>query len=349
LNFPRYEPKFYEWQALCHVANLLSQPVSTNVRAFEPDKAVLQRREVDGIVKAHGRLFFVEAKSSPQDQESIRSIANKYQTLEYDELLVVAPGFSAGLKAPPRIRLVEFAPNLSALAYAYREPEISLPENLAEELRHGDHHFRYMSGFRKAGAAEFRNQIDKKINSVSKAFQDIRRRPSEHDAPVRVFWSVSRWLFPKDLFSADSTNYLVHRGLVFDIDGTAVHASPCQITPGMTVCRHCLVSAKEKTLGLVRLLASRGFSDLSVVFSGRQGFHVYVLRRQLDEARVRELVRLAVADGIPVDANLAMDPKSVVTFPGSIHGLSMLRAIPVADLEATTVDGIVMSAMLGNL
>lgn len=298
-------------------------------------------------MRGNGHLILVEVKSSPQDQESLRSIVNKYQTLEHDELLVVSPGFGTNLRVPARVKLIQFAPKLSTLMEAYRKPGIRLPELLEEELRLGDHHFRYLSGYRRARTATFRNQVDKRIDSVSKVFQDIQRRSSPCDVPVRVFWSVSRWLFPKDLFSSSSSNYLVRRGLVFDIDGKAVHSAPCQIAPGTTVCGRCLISAKEKTSQLVKLLASEGMSDLSVVFSGRQGFHVYVLKRQLEEARVKELVRLAVASGIPVDVNLARDPKSVATFPGSIHGLSMLRAIPVENLEAETPESIVRSSAAG--
>jgi hypothetical protein len=322
----------------------LSSPVLTNVREFQPDKAVWQQREVDGVVRANGHLLLVEVKSSPQDQEGLGSIVSKYQTLEHDELLVVAPGFDTNLKVPARVKLIQFAPELSRLVEAYHGPGIRLPELLEEELRYGDHHFRYLSGYRKAGTAMFRNQVDKRIGSVTKVFQDIQRRSGPCDVPVRVFWSVSRWLFPKDLFNSSSSNYLVRRGLVFDIDGKAAHPAPCRIDPGMTVCGLCLISAKEKTSQLVELLASEGMSDLAVVFSGRQGFHVYVLRHQLEEARIRELIRLAVASGIPVDVNLARDPKSVATFPGSIHGLSMLRAMPIENLESETPESIVQSS-----
>jgi len=345
LTGPRYEPKFYEWQALCHVASLLSLPVATNVREFRPDKAIWQQQEVDGVVRANGQVLLVEVKSSPQDQAALQSIFDKYRSLTHDELLIVAPFFSPGLRLPANIRLIRFAPELSALMEAYRGPGIPLPEILEEELRHGDHHFRYLSGYRRAPVSTFRNQVDKRIGSVSKVFRDIRRREGSRDIPVRVFWSVSRWLFPKDLFNSRASNYLVRRGLVFDIDGKSAHPSPCQIEPGMTVCRRCLVAAKEKTSQLVKLLASVGLPDLSVVFSGRQGFHVYVLRSRLDEARIRELIRLAVASRIPVDVNLARDPKSVVTFPGSIHGLSMLRAVPVANLDLETADSILRSSV----
>lgn len=339
----RYEPRFYEWQALCHVAKLLSLPVLTNVRAYRLNTPVSQQREVDGIVEVNGRRMLVEVKSSPQDQEGVQTIVDKYSELHSDELLIVAPLFAKSIEPQDRVRLIEFRPNLIALRDLYESADVTLPDGLAQELRHGDHHFRYLSACReKGGQATFRNQVDKRITSVSKAFDDIRRRPGVCNLPVRVFWSTSRWLFPKDLFYSSSSNHLVRRGLVFDIDGKAAHATscPCRIAPGLTVCSQCLLSAKEKAIELTDFLKSQGFSDLAVVFSGRQGFHVYVLKERLEETIIRRLVEGAVAMSIPIDVNLAMDQKSVVTFPGSIHGLSMLRATVVENLGAFSIDSL---------
>jgi hypothetical protein len=339
----RYEPRFYEWQALCHVAKFLSLPVLTNVRTYRPNTAVSQQREVDGIVEFNGRRMLVEVKSSPQDQDGVRTIVDKYSDLQNDELLIVAPFFAKNVERPDGVRLVEFTPNLTALRDLYQRADVTLSDSLTQELRHGDHHFRYLSACReKGGQATFRNQVDKRITSVSKAFEDIHRRPGVCSLPVRVFWSTSRWLFPKDLFYSSSSNHLVRRGLVFDIDGKAAHAtsSPCRIPPGLTVCTQCLVSAKEKAIELTDFLKSQGFSDLAVVFSGRQGFHVYVLKERLEETVIRRLVDGAVAMSIPIDVNLAMDQKSVVTFPGSIHGLSMLRATEVENLQAFSIDSL---------
>lgn len=343
MNSHRYEPKFYEWQALCYVAKLLSLPVFPNVREFTPGKTPGQQREADGLVRANGRSVLIEIKSAGRNQREIQEILTKYNTFEHDESLIVAPSFEKGIPPSAGVRFVEFNPDVRMLREAYSRGAV-LPKNLEEELAHGDHHFRYMSACRtKVQSKSFRNQVDKRIGTVPALFHDIRRRSGTCDVPVRVFWSVSRWLFPKDLFSSSSRNYLIRRGLVFDIDGRTTHTDPCQIDPGMTVCSRCVVGATSQTKSLVKLLNSDGRTDLSIVFSGRQGFHVYVLNERLEESEVRRLVDLARTAGIPIDVNLALDPKSVVTFPGSIHGLSMLRATVVKDLDSFSLNDLVSS------
>jgi hypothetical protein len=345
LKLPRYEAKFYEWQALCHVAHCLGNPVLTNVRALRPNTGHFQSPEVDGVVEIAGKRILVEAKSYGLTQGDVGKIVEKYKTISWDELLLVAPLFhQPEFNRPASVRLLPFTPNLSPLRRIYFASPYSLPSALQEELASGDHNFRYISAYRRRGeGATFRNQVDKRIKSVSALLRDIQRQNRTGDLPVRVFWSVSRWLFPKELFFSSYPNHFIRRGLVFDIDGSAIHnrSSPCEILPGRTICMLCVNAAKDAALRLVEFLSARGLSNIQAVFSGRQGFHVYVLNSLLDEPEVVWLVHAIADAGIPIDAKFTLDRKSVVTFPGSIHGLSMLRALPVDNLETFSVEHLI--------
>jgi hypothetical protein len=322
------------------MASALARPVLTNIRQFRPDVHPLQSPEVDGLIKEDGRRLVIEVKSYRLEHDDIREILSKYDRIVRDELYLVAPSFAAGLLLPRNVHAIPFSPNLTEIQRLYIELNYPLPQDLEDELASGDHHFRYVSACRKKGeTTSFRNQIDKRMKSVSQVLRDIRRERRECDVPVRVFWSTSRWLFPKELFHSSYPNELVRRGLVFDIDGSAIHNTfaPCCLMPGETTCSLCINAARETAKQLSNFLAANGLSRLSIVFSGRQGFHVYVLNEKLRESEVQDLVAKVQEAGIKIDANLARDRKSVVTFPGSIHGLTMLRAIPVTDLEGFTV------------
>jgi hypothetical protein len=323
------------------MAHVLSLPVLTNIREFRPDVRRLQSPEVDGLVEDVSRRLLIEAKSYGLAQDDVNEIVSKYCRIIRDEMYLVAPSFQANIIFPKNVHPVGFLPDLSAIRHAYLESTYSLPKELESELASGDHHFRYVSACRRKGeTASFRNQVDKRMKNVSQILRDIRRQNRACDLPVRVFWSVSRWIFPKELFFSSYPNQLIRRGLVFDIDGSAIHntSTPCKILPRATTCAFCLNAAKQATKRLLGFLAARGISNLQVVFSGRQGFHVYALEENLRESEVQNLVEAVQDAGIPIDASLARDRKAVVTLPGSIHGSTMLRATPVVDLEGFTID-----------
>jgi hypothetical protein len=119
LDSPRYEAKFYEWQALCHVATLLKIPVLTNVRQFRPDTGRLQSPEVDGVAEDRRRRILIETKSYCLAQEDTDSIIAKYSKFRPDELLLVAPSYKSDLALPRYARAISFLPDLSVLKQAY--------------------------------------------------------------------------------------------------------------------------------------------------------------------------------------------------------------------------------------
>jgi hypothetical protein len=269
-------------------------------------------------------------------------IWTKYQGLGYSSIVVVAPEFCIDTPLSLAIKAIAFIPDATPLREAYITGELpgQFPPEILRELSVGGHHFRYSSLNRAKGeSATYRNQVDKSISTIPQLFRDIRRLTIKNTPPARVFWSVSRWLFPKDLFNASQRNHLLSRGLVFDIDGNHIHVAekPCEILPGEVTCRACLVAAKDATLSLLDFLKNAGLTNLSVVFSGRRGFHVYVLGETLAEHHVQKLVKSIENAAIPIDSRHALDPKAVVTFPGSIHGFTMRRAVPISNLETFSI------------
>lgn len=322
------------------MADVLSLPVLTNVREPRPNTNRFQSPEVDGVIEDGTRRIVIEAKSYGLGQVEVDEILLKYRQIVRDEMYIIAPSFEQQLALPRHVHAICFLPDFSRIQNAYLEPPYQLPEGLEHELALGDHHFRYASACRrKRDATNFRNQVDKKMKTVAQVLRDIRRQSHPCDLPIRVFWSISGWLFPKELFFSSYPNQLLRRGLAFDIDGSAIHnaSTPCKLLPGSTTCTTCLTVAKDATKQLLVFLAAQGFSRLQIVFSGRQGFHVYVLQQDLRESEVQKIVQAVKNAGIPIDINLALDRKAVLTFPGSIHGLTMLRAVPVDDLDAFTV------------
>jgi hypothetical protein len=328
---------------LCHLAKLLSVPVLANVRDGNVFTPPLQSREIDGVIEQEGRRTLVEVKSFGLSSQDVADIVRKYESLEFDKLIIIAPSVPSAVHLSSRTELFAFEPNVDRLNDRYSMKDFELPVDLQGELISGDHHFRFLLARRGKGeTSRFRNQIDKQINTYADLLREIRREGTG-GMPVRVFWSTSRWAYPKELFFSSYRNHLIRRGLVFDIDGKAIHNVdlPCRINPGDSVCLLCIAAAKAKAADLVRLL---GDYRTSVVFSGRQGFHVYVLGEDLPDSNIRRLTALALETGIPVDENIALGSKSVVTMPGSIHGLSMLRAMPVDDVSTIDIKSLLVSA-----
>jgi DNA primase catalytic subunit len=93
--------------------------------------------------------------------------------------------------------------------------------------------------------------------------------------------------------------------------------------------------AKQHTLRLLEYLDEQGFGEVLTVFSGRQGFHVYLF--DLDEKtfheRRNDIIRELRLRKIKIDEKVTFDRKGVVTFPGSLHGSSLLPALPIANLH----------------
>jgi hypothetical protein len=297
------------------------------------------------MMERDGKRILIEVKSFSLSAQDVFAIECKYSPVEFDQLVIVAPSFLSGSKSIAKTTLIEFEPDLSGLRKGYSIEDFVLPRPLRNELETGDHHFRFLLATRGKGeTSRFRNQVDKRIKTYSELLREIRREDSA-DMPIRIFWSASRWAYPKELFYSSYFNHLLRRGLVFDIDGKVIHndTCSCRIEPGKTVCMLCINAAKTQTAALVDLLTSEGISGVEVVFSGRQGFHVYVLDSQISDTEVRRLTALALESGIQVDQNVAVGIKSVVTMPGSIHGLSMLRAIPVLPDQVHRIETLIES------
>lgn len=66
-----------------------------------------------------------------------------------------------------------------------------------------------------------------------------------------------------------------------------------------------------------------GFKKIDIIFSGRQGFHVYVLDKTLEIGERVRIIKELRKRKIKVDELVTLDKKSIITFPSSLHGYSL--------------------------
>lgn len=142
--------------------------------------------------------------------------------------------------------------------------------------------------------------------------------------------AVDRRLFPKcqiacEKYFKNSRQYYLDQLLVFDIDGPLIHRTlfPCIISSGTGLCNYCIKFALLHTKRLVKFLKNLGFREIEIVFSGRQGFHVYVFDKPLGIEQRVKIIKELRKKKIKIDRLVTLDQKSIITFPSSLHGYSM--------------------------
>jgi len=175
---------------------------------------------------------------------------------------------------------------------------------------------------------------DKRIRSKSVLKKNILK---PHIFPPRhVFYSVLRWLDPKNIGPKRVRAYCLGGPLLFDIDVMNVFSYD----------EDTLDEAKRQTLALADFITDElGYTDFLFVFTGRRGFHVYVqdfditdfihdfdpLHREKYEGRVRKyMAELVLKRGFKIDAQVTCDTRRVVRLPNTLHGETGLRALPLS-------------------
>lgn len=328
-----YDPNFYEFRGLVEIAERFKTPVQTNVKL---KNLSLGEIEIDGLMEPKGKEWPVEIKSYPLSEKEIYSIIEKYKKFGFRRLKIVAPTFENKKKRRIEIEYIKFHPNLSLIRKFYQKWDFNLPPKLQKELNSGKHHFRYKLAKRsKNSISRFINQTDKCIKRKKDLFKEVNHRTPLNNPPIRIYWSTGRWLSPKDLYFKNQRQYSLGQLLVFDIDGSLIHRAffPCVISPKTGLCNYCIEFALLHTKRLVSFLKNLGFHKIEIVFSGRQGFHVYVFDKQLGvEQRVRIIKELKKRK-IKVDELVTLDKKSIITFPSSLHGYSMYQNKPIKNIN----------------
>ena len=329
-----YDPNFYEFQALTEIARKFKTPIQINVKLenLSSEKEI----EIDGLIDLREKEWPIEIKSYPLAEEQLMSIADKYKNFGFKRLIIVAPNFINKVKNGMDIEYIEFPPDISLIRKFYENWKINLPPRIKEELNTGKHHFRYKLAKRaKNSITRFINQTDKCIKTENDLIKEITQRIPLDNPPVRIYWSTARWLSPKDLYFKNLKQYCLDQLVVFDIDGPLIHRAlfPCIISPDSGLCNYCIEFALLHTKRLVEFLKNLGFRKIDIVFSGRQGFHVYVFDKPLGiEQRVR-IIKEIRKKKIKVDKLVTLDQKSIITFPFSLHGYSMYLTKPIEKIN----------------
>jgi hypothetical protein len=321
-----YDPNFYEFRALVEIAKIFKTPIQINVNL--KDSSSKEQIEIDGLINIKGKEWPIEIKSYPLEEKEIRSIIDKYKHFGFKRLKIVAPNFVNKIKSEIDIEYIEFHPNLSLIREFYKNWKIHLSPRLEEELYTGKHHFRYKLAKRaKNSIARFINQTDKCIKTEKDLIKEINCRIPLNNPPVRIYWSTARWLSPKDLYFKNLKQYCLGQPLVFDIDGSLIHKAlfSCIISPKTGLCNYCIEFALLHTKRLIKFLKNLGFQEIEIVFSGRQGFHVYVFDKPLGIEQRVKIIKELRKKKIKVDELITLDKKSIIAFPSSLHGYSIYQ------------------------
>ncbi|MGQ9625354.1 MAG: hypothetical protein ACUVV0_00420 [Anaerolineae bacterium] len=339
-----FDPKFYEARALSYVARTFGAPVRCNI--LEPDftKPLDQRPEVDGWLEMGGQLWAIEIKSHPLVKADLERIATRYRHLKYERLKIIAPAIAPWHgNGQIKVECIEYRPELAPIFEFYTTYEPALSPRLEQELESGKHHFRYRMARRARGAnVRFRNQTDKRIKSISDLRREITRRMRPDNPPVRIYWSVGRWLSPKDLYFKGRRKLNLYLGgmMVFDIDGPTIHKPmmDCFLPPGGEICPFCFQFSKFHAKRLISFLREKGFREIECVFSGRQGFHIYLFDSPAEEAARRRLVAEIRSARIRIDRPVTAHREGLIAFPTSLHACSMTRSALVEDLDGFSLE-----------
>lgn len=319
-----YDPNFYEFQALVKTAEIFKTYIQANVKLknLPSEKEI----EIDGLINLKEKEWPIEIKSYPLTEKEIRLIIDKYKHFGFKRLKIIAPCFEIKRKKEIDVEYIEFHPDLFLIRKFYQDWKIDLSPRIEEELKSGKHHFRYKLAKRsKASIVRFINQIDKCINTKEKLIREINHRIPLNNPPVRVYWSTGKWLSPKDLYFKNRQQYCLGNNLVFDIDGNLIHSPffPCMISPETGLCNYCIEFAFLHLKKLLYFLNKLDIRELDVIFSGREGFHVYVWDKFFNRKQKLKIVQELRKNKIKIDESVTLNEKSVITFPSSLHGHSM--------------------------
>lgn len=336
-----YDPQFYETRALGYAARLFRTPVHANVRLVDPRADLSREVEIDGLIDIKGQETALEVKSYPLDENALTGIVAKYRGLNFHHLKVIAPSFERASTPTTDVvvETVPFVPDLSELLTYYAKPEDEMPAWFRNELETGWHHVRYKLAKRgRSSNTRFLNQIDKRIRSFHDFRREVVDRIGHQNPPIKVYWSPKRWLSPKDLYFRNRPNVDLGGPLVFDIDGIRIHEHhvSCLITGPDALCEYCFRFAKQHAQRLVTLLREHGFSKIEVLFSGRQGFHIYVLDEPVTLGQRSQVLRAIKQRKIKIDTQVTLNGRGILGMPMSVHGYTMMPVMPVPDLGALT-------------
>jgi len=204
------------------------------------------------------------------------------------------------------------------------------------------------------------NKFENRINA--KELRDY----CVHLSPVHVYFSVLDWLFPERVGKKYKANYAVPISgeYVVDVDSYVIHKWHNHFYHKIwNVCRECVQIAKEITINAC-IQIEQYYSDIAIVFSGKNGFHIHVLDFDLkdwtrynerDPIKSHEVARFKFTKTISLETYcfdrshfiVSTDPMRIITVPSTLNAESGLVCTYIGDrkdLELQTVENIVTNA-----
>lgn len=180
--------------------------------------------------------------------------------------------------------------------------------------------------------------------------------------PQHVYFSVLNWLSPERVGKKYKARYCVplNGEYVVDVDSHLVRFKhKHKVDEHWYVCEECLEMSKRLTLQLCEIIHTY-YSDLAIVFSGCQGFHVHVLDfnyhdwvgyREKDPIWCHHASRFKFTKLLQkqthvfdrAHVNVSVDPMRVVTVPNTVNGKTGLVCSFLGsqkDLERLTISEI---------
>jgi DNA primase catalytic subunit len=156
--------------------------------------------------------------------------------------------------------------------------------------------------------------------------------------PAHVYFSVLDWLFPERVSKKYKARYCVplNGNYVVDVDSYMVlFKHDHKLDLEWNICELCLNMARELTLDLCDAI-EKYYSRLTIVFSGRMGFHVHVLDfdyrdfvsfREMDPIWCHHASRFKFTRLLQKQThvfnrahfNVSVDPMRVVTVPNTLN------------------------------
>jgi DNA primase catalytic subunit len=305
---------FYEQKAIQYLA--ARGPILRN--------PIIHGNEIDGLLNDTP----IEIKSFPVDHKLLKALVKKAKRLNFHKLIVVAPDFRCS--ETPEVEFVKFNPDFGHLINYYQRWRPRIPRFI--RLRWRQVRVETPSGFVK---------IHDRIISLNKLRHAIL---SFKEPPLRVYMSQLEWLRPDEIGAKNIKDICLGTDfLIFDVDGTNLHSHHFIYKNGL--CKKCIEQAKKETIHLAEYLETRfGYSNFFVIFSGRKGFHLYVLdygRIRTDQKfveyreqkRRRKIVELIKKAGIRIDENTTIDTRRIIGVPSTLHSFTGLPLYAIGDIQ----------------
>jgi len=186
-------------------------------------------------------------------------------------------------------------------------------------------------------------------------------------SPVHVYMSVLNWLFPERVSKKYKGNYAVPVGngeFVVDIDSYVTHRwHNHRYSKLWKVCKDCLEISKAMTMQACIQLEWY-YSDIHVVFSGKNGFHIHVLDFDIEDwtrynyknlIKTHEVARYRFTKTVSLETYcfdrahfiLSVDPMRIITVPQTLNAETGLICSYIGgrkDLELQTVENIIVNS-----